>query len=405
MRFTTAIFLFLGTLLTSAGYGATFLLNDYFHTLGGNEVDTGLALAAAMAGTFVGVPLVGWFSGRAGAANLAACGALSVAAGFVLLAMLTSITPLIAVGGFLIGLGWGTFYLAAPMAVIERTDDADRAFWFTRFGAFQMAGIGGSPILADFAIRTLHFATVTTFLIVGGIALAAAVLLAAFQRVAVALHPASGSRRWLRDFPAISRTAAIYPIVMVALGACVFSGILTFQTALVAGTAARASTFFAIYAVTVVLSRWLLAPLVNRAPKEISAQVLLFIMVLGIIAMFAVPASAVFHVLAALLLGIGYGLVYSIIQTQAVNDSPADHRPAALTWFVLSYFVGVFGFPSVGGWMLVHAGKNGLLLLILACGLAELALAMWTGKIAYRFNQASMPRAAARPVAKQAVRR
>ncbi|MCG2916596.1 MFS transporter, partial [Escherichia coli] len=77
------------------------------------------------------------------------------------------------------------------------------------------------------------------------------------------------------------------------------------------------------------LSRWLLAPLVNRAPKEISAQVLLFIMVLGIIAMFAVPASAMFHVLAALLLGIGYGLVYSIIQTQAVNDSPAEHRPAA----------------------------------------------------------------------------
>jgi MFS family permease len=377
MRFTTAIFLFLGTLLTSAGYGATFLLNDYFRTLGGNEVDTGLALAAAMVGTFIGVPLVGWFSGRIGAANLAACGALSVAAGYVLFTMLTAITPLIAVGGFLIGLGWGAFYLAAPMAVIERTTDGNRVLWFNRFGAFQMAGIGGSPILADFAIRTLHLSTVTTFLIVGSIALAAAVLLAVFQRVAVAVSRANGSRRWLRDFPAISRTAALYPIVMVALGACVFSGILTFQTSLVAGTAAHASTFFAIYAVTVVLSRWLLAPLVNRVPKETSAQVLLFIMVLGIIAMFAVPANAIFHMLAALLLGVGYGLVYSIIQTQAVNDSPVEHRPAALTWFVLSYFVGVFGFPSLGGWMLVHAGKNGLLLLILACGLAELAIAVW----------------------------
>lgn len=382
MRLSTAILLFLGTLLTAAGYGATFMLNDYFHTLGGNEVDTGLALAAAMVGTFVGVPLVGWFSGRAGAANLAACGALSVAAGFVLLAMLTSITPLIAVGGFLIGLGWGAFYLAAPMAVIERTNDGDRVLWFNRFGAFQMAGIGGSPILADFAIRTLRFPTVTTFLFVGGIALAAAVLLAAFERAAVAQHPASGPRRWLRDFPAISRTAAIYPIVMVALGACVFSGILTFQTSLVAGTTARASTFFAVYAITVVLSRWSLAPLVNRIPKETSAQILLFIMVLGIIAMFAVPVSAVFQVLAAFLLGIGYGLVYSIIQTQAVNDSPAEHRPAALTWFALSYFVGVFGFPSLGGWMLVHAGKNGLLLLILVCGLAELALAVWRAWLA-----------------------
>ncbi|QND52348.1 MFS transporter [Phyllobacterium sp. 628] len=377
MRITTAMFLFLGTLLTSAGYGATFLLNAYFLSLGGNELDTGFTLAAAMVGTFVGVPLVGWFSGRIGAANMAAAGALSIAAGFSLFASLTAITPFFAIGGFLIGLGWGAFYLAAPMAVVERTSDADRGLWFTRFGAFQMAGIGGSPILADLAVHSLRLPTATVFLYVGGISVIAALLLWTFERAAVVQRPVSDTRQWLRHFPAISRTAAIYPIVMVALGACVFSGLLTFQTSLVAGTSANASTFFAIYAVTVVTSRWLLAPLLNRVRRETSAQILLVIMTLGIVSMFGVPVSVVFQALGAVLLGIGYGLVYSIIQTQAVNDAAMEHRQAAMTWFALSYFIGVFGFPVLGGWMLVHTGKNGLLLLVLVCGLAELALAVW----------------------------
>jgi MFS family permease len=91
--------------------------------------------------------------------------------------------------------------------------------------------------------------------------------------------------------------------------------------------------------------------------------------------MFAVPYHVSAHPAAAVLLGTGYGLAYPVIQTQAVNDSAAMHRRAALIWFVAAYFVGVFGFPSVGGWVLVHAGKDALLTLIALCGLAALTLA------------------------------
>ncbi len=60
---SSAQFLFLGTMLAAAGYGATFLLSAYFRANGGSDLDTGTTLGAAMIGTFVGVPLVGWFSG------------------------------------------------------------------------------------------------------------------------------------------------------------------------------------------------------------------------------------------------------------------------------------------------------------------------------------------------------
>ena len=52
----------------------------------------------------------------------------------------------------------------------------------------------------------------------------------------------------------------------------------------------------------------------------------------------------------------------------------SESRVIALTWFVASYFIGAFGFPSVGGWVLVHIGKGALLTLIVACGLTALAL-------------------------------
>jgi MFS family permease len=104
--------------------------------------------------------------------------------------------------------------------------------------------------------------------------------------------------------------------------------------------------------------------------------VLLVFMLLGVVATIAVPYHGLFHPASAVLLGTGYGLVYPTIEAQAVNDSAKMHRPAALTWFVVSYFIGTFGFPAVGGWVLVHMGRGMLVALIAACGIAALMLAI-----------------------------
>ena len=82
MRSWHSALLFIGTMLTALGYGATFLLTEHFRALGGSEVSTGLTLAGAMAGTFMGVPLVGWFAERLGAARMAALGAFLLGLGY-----------------------------------------------------------------------------------------------------------------------------------------------------------------------------------------------------------------------------------------------------------------------------------------------------------------------------------
>lgn len=379
MRAFHAYFLFTGTLLTAAGYGATFLLTEHFRALGGSEIETGTALGGAMVGTLVGVPLVGWFASRLGAARMAALGAISVAGGFLGLAALTILTPMIIVAGFFIGLGWGTFYLAAPMALSGRVSDENRGFWFTRFGAFLMAGIGLSPIVVGALVGKLGLSTAQAFGTVAAASLIAALLLWTFEYLSPQVRMANAqtqSGSWVRALPALTRTRSLYPILMVGLGACVFSGMLTFQTSLVRGTGLEAGTFFAAYAITVVAARFTLAPLINRADGDRAALVLLSLMILGVVIAFGLAYGVAAQIASAIFLGLGYGLVYTVIQTQAVNDAPGDQRNAALTWFAISYFLGVFGFPVLGGWLIVTVGKTGFLGVVLIFAVAETALAL-----------------------------
>lgn len=381
MRASHAYFLFVGTLLTAAGYGATFLLTEHFRALGGSEIDTSTTLGGAMAGTLIGVPLVGWYARRLKAARMGAMGAVSVAAGYGFLALLNTLTPLIAVAGFFIGLGWGIFYLAGPMALSGRVTDQDRGFWFTRFGAFQMAGIGFSPIIAAALVSHLGLTTAGAFGTIAAATLLAAVLLLIFETVSPQAQSAQAQNgNWVHALPTLLASRALYPILMVGLGACVFSGMLTFQSSLVRGTGLEAGTYFAAYAVTVVVARFILAPIINRADGDRASIILLALMILGVATAFGLAYGLPIQIASAILLGLGYGLVYTVIQTQAVNDAQPEQRNAALTWFVIAYFIGIFGFPVLGGWLIVTVGIPGFLAVVLAFALAEMALALLRGR-------------------------
>ncbi|WP_175922956.1 MFS transporter [Burkholderia latens] len=378
MSLRTASFVLLGALLTACGYGATFLLSMHFRSAGGDDADTGVALAEAMVGALIGVPLVAWLAHCIGTARTTALAALVVGTGVAGFAWIGRTGSLSFVPGLLVGVGWGGFYLAAPMMLAERTADAERERWFLRFGSFQMAGVGGGPAFAALAIRNWHWTTGTVFFTVGGLCAMAAVMLECFGRLSPASLPVAPPvrERWIREIGAVVRTRAIYPIAIIALGSSVFSGLMTFQMSMAQETGVTAGTFFGAYSATVVVTRWLLSALVIRMRVNATTQILLGFMILSVAVTFAVPHNALLHSASAVLLGTGYGLIYPIVQAQAVNGADARHRRAVLTWFVASYFVGVFGFPALGSLVLVSMGKTMLLMLIAACGLAALFLSV-----------------------------
>jgi predicted MFS family arabinose efflux permease len=265
------------------------------------------------------------------------------------------------------------------MALAERTTQSDRGAWFLRFGTVQMVGIGACPALAALAIRSLHWTVSVVLLIVAGLCMIASLLFELFGRLSP--NPATHEQKpWVFNSGAIVRTRAAYSIAMIALCACVFSGLLTFQMSLVQGTGAHAGTFFNFYTVSVIAARWLLGRLVIRSPRGITTKLVLILMVLGVAAMFAVPYHPHFHALSAVLFGTGYGLAYPVIQEQVVNDSDAMHRHAALTWFIVAYSLGAFGFPATGSWVLVHIGRGAFIALIAMCAISALVLAILRDK-------------------------
>lgn len=375
MRIAAIASLFAGTLFAASGYGATFMLSAFFRSVGGNDLDTGLVLGAAMAGTFIGVPVVGWFCQRYDPARMSAVACCALASGFAVLTHARTLDSAVLLGaGGLIGVGWGMFYAGAPMALSERVDDGERIRWFSQFGAFQMAGIGGGPVVLNLIIGQWGLSVAAVYTFVSAACLFAALSLWTFTLLSPVARGTPALRAWVRPISAIRRTTAIRPILMVGCGACVFSGLLTFQASLVAGTAASPATFYAINAITVVVGRLLFGPLTaSMAPIPLATGLLVF-MTLGILAMFGVPLHPGFQWASAVLIGVGYGLIYSLIQTWVVNESPAAHRQAALTWFVLSYFVGIFGFPVLGAWVITHVGRAGFLCALLGAALIELAL-------------------------------
>ena len=380
MSTRTAALLFIGSLFCAAGYGGTFILTVHFAALGGSDADAGYTLGCGVFGTFAGVLLVGWLGPRWGAAKLAAAGGVLLAAAYLILASLQQVSLLIVAVGILLGMGWGAFYLAAPMSVSERSGETQRGAWLSRLGAFQMAGIGASPVLAAWLLESAGLPTASILQLLAGACMLGAASVALFDYSArfeaAPRLPARRSTALPGTLAALARSRARYPVLMVFLGACVFSGLMTFQSSLVQGTRLRPETYFVVYSLVVVGARLAFASALARANADALACALLAAMTGGVLCMFALDTGLPAQLASAMLVGAGYGLAYMVLQAQVLGDVPQAQRGVALTCFVLAYFAGVFGFPALGGWLLLYAGRKAFLCVVLACAIAELALAV-----------------------------
>ncbi|MNR20854.1 hypothetical protein D3C85_1377210 [compost metagenome] len=129
-------------------------------------------------------------------------------------------------------------------------------------------------------------------------------------------------------------------------------------------------------------SRMLIAGfVVKRDPFR--ASCLLSGLMMGSILMFGFVVDDGFsYVLAAVMLGVGYGLTYSVINGLAANEAPNGTTAQSLLLFSLSYFIGVFGFPLLAGKIIVEQGMATLLLTVLA--VAALNWLISVGRLVWR---------------------
>ncbi|WP_331691715.1 MFS transporter [Pseudomonas sp. ZY71] len=371
----------LASYLLSLSYGSTFLLSLLIASRGGNEHDAGSVISAAMLSTFVAVLVSGHLSDWLGAArSIAVFGLLLVVAslGF---ALTQGFGHLLLFFGLLLGLGWGVFYTLGPIIVASLVTPAQRAKYFALLSGSMMTGIGSGPLLGR-AASALGLPVTSAFYLA---ALASLVGVLLFWQLGARLKSTqvtSAARITWRATTQVLGSRALFPIIMVGLGGCVFGGLSSFQTSYATARSLDYSLFFLGFMGAAISSRMLIAGyVVKRDPLR--ASCLLSGLMLASIVLFAFGVHSGFsYLLAAVMLGVGYGLTYSVINGLAANEAPAGTTSQALLLFSLAYFIGVFGFPLLAGKIIVEHGMSTLLLTVLIVALANWLITL--GRLLWR---------------------
>ena len=356
----------LASFLLSLSYGSTFLLSLLMHTRGGDEHDAGSVISMAMLSTFVAVMVSGHLSDALGAARaIAGMGLLLVVAclGF---ALTPGVGESLMVFGLALGLGWGVFYTLGPIIVAMLVAPQQRAKYFALLSGSMMSGIGAGPLLGR-AANALGLALTSAFLIAACASLIGVLM---FWRLGAHLgqEAAVAKISWRATRRVLSSKAA-FAIVMVGLGGCVFGGLSSFQTSYAAAHSLDYSLFFAGFLSAAISSRLLIAGFVVKRDAYRAACVLSGLMLVSVL-IFGFGVSGSFsYLLAAVTLGVGYGLTYSVINGLVANEAPPGSTSQALLLFSLAYFIGVFGFPLLAGKVIVEYGMPTLLMSVLAVAL------------------------------------
>ncbi|MFI8397121.1 MFS transporter [Pseudomonas sp. Choline-02u-1] len=360
----------LASYLLSLSYGSTFLLSLLIAARGGNEHDAGHVISAAMLSTFVAVLACGHLSDLLGAARSIALFGLLLVAASLGFATTPGVGHWLLFFGLLLGLGWGVFYTLGPIIVASLVIPAQRAKYFALLSGSMMSGIGSGPLLGR-AASALDLPVTAAFHLAALASLIGALL---FWHLATKLKGTqvmTAAKITWRATTQVLSSRAVLPIIMVGLGGCVFGGLSSFQTSYAAARSLDYSLFFAGFTGAAICSRMLIAGyVVKRDPLR--ASCLLSGLMLASIALLTFGVdSSLSYLLAAVMLGVGYGLTYAVINGLAANQAPDGTTSQALLLFSLAYFIGVFGFPLLAGKIIVEQGLPALLLTVLGVALAN----------------------------------
>ena len=378
-RFSVFLLYFVAIFLQAGAYGLTFMLPRLFESFGANEKTVGLMLGVTAITTLVTVYFSGHLSDMFGRLRTLAVACIAISASLFLYAIIDDIGPLLVCASVLLGFGWGLTYSLGPIVLTRLVSAQERVRYFTLLSVFVMAGFGLSPVLAaglegaGYSVRDAFSVTAALCLVSSGLFF---ILDAPVKAHAINPRAEAPSRITLGAVAAVLRSPAVLPVVMVCLGASVFAGLNNFQTVFADARGLDYATFFLTYTVTVVVLRLVLARFTGGTNPYRTIAVLQYIMCLSVVIFIFSGDSLPLYLLVAVLFGVGYGVSYPILVAMAASDAREDLSAQTLQIFALTYFIGIFGFPLVAGWMIVEVGTIPLLALVAALALIEASLAL-----------------------------
>ncbi|MDV4157110.1 MULTISPECIES: MFS transporter [Rhizobium] len=376
----------IGGFLLSIAYGVTFLIPVLVGERGGDEALAGLIISAATVSTVLLVILSGHIADAIGSARAVAVSGLFLAASALGFAMVPSAGLSLMAVGFILGIGWGTFYALGPILVAAIVEPEHRIRFFALLSGSMMSGIGAGPIIGRIATNwsmPIEAAFVFAFLasLAGG-ALYFWLHLRLTNAGKILPHVNKISFGSARE---VIGSRAIYSIIMVGIGGAIFGGLSSFQTSYAKAHGFDYSLFFIGFMSAAILSRLFVAGYVVKKDPLYSLVVLTSLTLVSIVLFLMLTSNKFAYLGGAAMLGVGYGLTYSVINGLAANEAPAGLMPQSLLLFSLAYSIGVFGFPLIAGNLIVSSGVQTMLYVVLLLAVLNFAIVLF--RVAHRATQ------------------
>ena len=380
--------LLLGTFGISLSYGMLLLLPLYVRELGGNEADFGVVLSSAALPAVLCIGLLIRYPGALRPHNVVALAIAVYAAAAAGVSLVgEGWTALIGIG-VLLGTAWAVVYTATPMVMSGMVTDECRAAYFGYLTGTQQLGIGAGPVVGRFLVETgLGFRG--TFLAAGAVCLAAAALTMAVGFFspdprgghatgrATSAEDALPGPSFAGAIGGILRSEAVFSLAMVMLFACLFTSLTQFQTTFASARGLDYSVFYVAYTVSVIASRFGLAPLTSRFDTRLVIAAAASVLALAVAGFLTVGESVLLYAAVSVFVGLGYGLALPNVQAQAVNVSGEEIRPRVLPLAGLLFQAAILLFPLAAGWIIAAFGYPALFAVLVSLAAVQAVLAWW----------------------------
>lgn len=157
-----------------------------------------------------------------------------------------------------------------------------------------------------------------------------------------------------------------------------YSGILSYVTAYAESISLiqAGSLYFTVYGITVLLSRPITGPLLDRKGANIVMYPAIIMFAIGL-AVISQASLTMAFLIAAALIGFGYGNIQSVTQALAIKVTPPEHLGLANTTYFIALDLGLGFGPFLLGYIVPSLGYRGMYM--------TLAFVVLAGIIVYYF--------------------
>ncbi|MGO9489110.1 MAG: MFS transporter [Solirubrobacteraceae bacterium] len=334
--------------------------------LGSSDIAVGIVVGAFAITSVVCRPLAGRQSDRRGRRIVLVVGSGAMALGGVLYLLSHSVGMLV-LARLVVGVGEGSVYTAGATWAVDLAPEGRRGFALGLFGLAVWGGLSLGPVTGELLRSHLGYSAVWT--LTAALPAAGALIAARLPEPAIA----GGARD--RPRGALFPRAAHRPGAALALANVGYAALAGFVVlALRARGISGGATVFTAFALAVFASRLALSRVPDRVGARATATAAALLEALGLVVIAASGSLAV-ALLGALIVGVGFSMLFPSLALMVVGDVPNDRRGSALGAFTAFFDIGVGLGGPIAGLTAALAGYPAVFYLSALAALGTAALA------------------------------